>query len=77
MLVPGDVSGYGTLVSRILDLSLQQCAEKCTSNQECNSFEFAEEHYLAGAGCFLNREQSKNNRQWLDQLFCIKLGKKH
>ena len=66
--ISGDIIG-ATLQGNIM-ATLQECAEKCNNNTECNSFE----HSTTNDVCNLNKEAFPNGPKYGNFVFCSKKG---
>ena len=61
----GDISG-ATLQGHLW-ITLDECAARCTANEECNSFEHnLDEH------CNLNKEREPDSPKYGNFIFCSK-----
>ena len=67
----GDLPGWGTDIGSSLDLTRQQCAEKCNGENNCKSFE----HSDTDMKCNLNKIAEPSQGPYLDFVFCTKKGK--
>ena len=63
----GDISGAS--LQGDIKATLEECADKCTANSSCNSFEHKENV------CNLNKESEPNGPVYQDFIFCKKEGK--
>ena len=66
----GDLPGWGTDIGRALDLTRQQCAEKCNGENRCMSFE----HSDTEMKCNLNKIAEPSQGPYHDFVFCTKIG---
>ena len=67
----GDLPGWGTDIGSALDLSRQECAEKCDGASSCMSFE----HSDTEMKCNLNKIAEPSQGPFRDYVFCTKMGK--
>ena len=65
----GDLPGWGTDIGSKLDLSLEDCAERCNGDKTCLSFE----HSPTEIKCNLNKIAEPSQGPYLDYIFCTKL----
>ena len=63
--------GWGTDIGSSLDLTKQQCAEKCNGENSCMSFE----HSDTEMKCNLNKIAEPSLGPYRDYVFCTKNGK--
>ena len=67
----GDLPGWGTDIGSALDLTRQECAEKCDGENSCMSFE----HSDTEMKCNLNKIAEPSQGPFRDYVFCTKMGK--
>ena len=63
--------GWGTDIGSSLDLTKQQCAEKCNGENSCMSFE----HSDTDMKCNLNKIAEPSQGPFRDYVFCTKIGR--
>ena len=66
----GDLPGWGTDIGSALDLSLEDCAERCNGEKTCLSFE----HSPTQIKCNLNKIAEPSGGPYSDFIFCTKIG---
>lgn len=64
----GDIPGFGQLGGKIGASTVEECAGRCNSNAQCNSFEFSPTERL----CNLNRDANPRGGPYKDYAFCSK-----
>ena len=64
----GDIPGWGSDLGGRLRLSRQECADECSKNQDCLSFEHSDTKQL----CNLNRIAEPTQVLFEDFAFCVK-----
>ena len=64
----GDLPGWGTDIGSQLDLSLEDCAERCNGETTCLSFE----HSPTEIKCNLNQIAEPSRGTYRDYIFCTK-----
>ena len=69
----GDIPGWGSDLGGRLGLSRQQCADECSKNRDCLSFE----HSNTRKSCNLNRIAEPTQGPFEDFIFCVKQKGKH
>ena len=66
----GDVPGWGSDIGSRLDLTLEQCAKRCSNEISCLSFE----HSFSKKKCNLNKISEPTQEPNADFIFCTKTG---
>ena len=67
----GDIPGWGTDIGSALSLTREECADACTDENQCLSFE----HSNSASLCNLNKmAEPTNEENYLDYAFCTKTG---
>ena len=66
----GDLPGWGTDIGSALNLTRQECAQKCNDEFSCMSFE----HSHTELKCKLNKIAEPSQGPFRDYVFCIKPG---
>ena len=67
----GDLPGLSSDLGGLLTLTREECARKCSENDECLSFE----HSYTEGKCNLNRVAEPTQGPYKDWAFCTKSGK--
>ena len=66
----GDIPGWGTDIGSRLSLTREECANVCTEEEQCMSFEHSNSALL----CNLNKIAEPNSGSYKDYAFCTKTG---
>ena len=67
----GDLPGWGTDIGSALDLTRQECAQKCNGEKRCMSFD----HSNTQMKCNLNKIPYPSQGPNKDFIFCTKTGR--
>ena len=67
----GDIPGWGTDIGSRISLTREECANACTEEEQCMSFEHSNTALL----CNLNKVADPTTEaNYEDQVFCTKIG---
>ena len=67
----GDLPGWGTSLGSKIQATREQCANRCSHDDRCLSFEHSNTEFL----CNLNTIEDPSVKQYKDYIFCSKIRK--